>query len=84
MKRFTAAQARQQFSAMLDAAARGERVIIERAGVQFGVQLQEAPKPATRRAPLVKWMAPEISEGEWTWDIADGEARLSARKRRRK
>ncbi len=38
MKRYTAAKARQQFSLLLDAAERGEPVIVERRGVRFRIR----------------------------------------------
>ena len=70
MKRFSAAKARQQFSFLLDAAERGESVIIERRGVRFRIRAerQSAPKALPRRAPVIEFMDPAVDAGHWSWN----------------
>lgn len=83
MKRYTAAQARQNLSAVLDAAEAGESVVIERRGVRFAVRSQK--KAGTRRrAPVVTWLDPAIESGSWTWDWDAGGLRFSKRRSRRR
>jgi prevent-host-death family protein len=83
MKRYTAAQARQHLSNVLDAAEAGEPVIIERRGVRFAVHTDK--KVATRRrAPLVEWMDPAVEAGDWTWEWTSKGLRFSGRKPRRR
>jgi len=83
MRRFTAAQARQHLSNVLDAAEAGEPVVIERRGVRFAVRTE--PKAASRRrTPLVEWMDPAVETGNWTWEWTSKGLRFSGRKPRRR
>jgi len=66
MKRYTAAQARQHLSNVLDAAEAGEPVVIERRGVRFAVRT-EKKTAARRRTPVVEWLDPAVESGNWTW-----------------
>ena len=84
MRRYTAAQARQHFSTVLDAAEAGEPVVIERRGVRFAVRAEQAEKtPARRRRPVIEWMDPAVACGNWTWVWTSKGLRFSARKPRR-
>jgi antitoxin (DNA-binding transcriptional repressor) of toxin-antitoxin stability system len=83
VKRYTAAQARQHLSDVLDAAEAGEPVVIERRGVHFAVRA-EAKGAARRRAPLVAWMDPAVARGDWTWEWTSRGLRFSRRTRRRR
>ena len=63
MKRFTTATAKQRFSLLLDAAERGESVIIER----------QTPSKKTRRKPVIEIVDPAVAKGVWQWQWrADG------------
>jgi hypothetical protein len=86
MKRYTAAIARQQFSHVLDAAERGEAVVIERRGVRFRVQTEErsASKRAPAPAPLIEFVDPAVATGQWTWDWGPEGLRFVATKRGRR
>jgi antitoxin (DNA-binding transcriptional repressor) of toxin-antitoxin stability system len=69
MKRYTAAQARQQFADLLDAAERGRPVVIERRGVRFLVHAQPRGRhrrPA-RRKSIFESVDRAVAAGEWTW-----------------
>ena len=69
MKHFTASQARQNFSSVLDAAAKGEPVVIERRGLRFVIKAEELkpPKAAARRHSLFEFVDPALESGNWRW-----------------
>jgi len=80
MKRFSAAAARQQLSHLLDAAERGEGVVIERRGVQFEVRPRRA-RPARRaRKSLIVSVDPSVGRGQWTWEHGPGGVEFRPRK----
>jgi antitoxin (DNA-binding transcriptional repressor) of toxin-antitoxin stability system len=81
MKRYTAAQARQHLSAVLDAAEAGEPVLIERRGVRFAVNAEAKATPRRRRA-AVEWMDPAVAAGQWTWVWTKHGLRFKARRQR--
>ncbi|MBI3072757.1 MAG: type II toxin-antitoxin system Phd/YefM family antitoxin [Deltaproteobacteria bacterium] len=72
MKRATAAQARQHFSSLLDAAERGETVAIERRGVRFVLRAEHRRRTRKKVAPYFKIVDPAIESGQWTWDWEPG------------
>ena len=84
MKRYTAAQARQHFAEILDAAERGDPVVIERRGVRFVVEAQQQRRrPSVRRTSIIRYLDPAVAAGEWTWSWdADG-LRFKSRRRAR-
>lgn len=68
MKRFSTATAKQRFSLLLDAAERGEPVIIERRGVRFRVQPEcQTPSKKTRHKPVIEIIDPAVAKGIWQW-----------------
>lgn len=69
MKRFSAAKARQELAHVLDAAERGEGVVIERRGVQFEVRPLPPRRRSKRRASLVVSLDPALEAGQWTWEL---------------
>jgi prevent-host-death family protein len=81
MQRFSAAAARQRFSEVLDAAEKGEGVVIERRGVQFELVPRKPARGHARSPSLVEWADPAVERGQWTWaSAADGLA-FTARRR---
>ena len=74
MKRYTVAQARQQLAEVLNAAERGDPVVIERRGVRFVVEAQQRRRrPSVRRKSVIQHLDPAVAAGEWTWSWkADG------------
>ena len=76
-KRYTAAQARQKFSSVLDAAEVGESVVIERRGVRFAVRAEKRPASLTPRTSVIEWMDPDIEAGNWAWTWKEGGLQLS-------
>jgi hypothetical protein len=68
MKRYTTANAKQKLSILLDAAERGESVIIERRGVRFRVQKdRQASRKRTPGNPVIEIVDPAVAKGQWQW-----------------
>jgi antitoxin (DNA-binding transcriptional repressor) of toxin-antitoxin stability system len=85
MKAYTAAAARQRFSLLLDAAERGEPVIIERRGVRFRVEPERRAAPKrTRRTAVIEIVDPAVAKGEWIWKRAPDGLRFDGTKRERR
>ena len=85
MKRFTTATAKQRFSLLLDAAERGESVIIERRGVRFRVQPEHQPvSKKTRRKPVIEIVDPAVAQGVWQWQWRTDGLRFSKNVRDRR
>lgn len=83
MTRVKATEARQEFFRLLDAAEKGETVIVERKGARFRLSLMEAePEPASTSPLQVD--DPDVLSGNWTWaGDPDGELQFRARRKRR-
>ena len=69
MKRYTSSQVRERLSDVLDAAERGEEVVIERRGARFFLRVEGSDRPAARRRgrPAIEILDPAVAKGEWTW-----------------
>ena len=80
VKRFTAAQARQNFASLLDAAESGEKVIVERGSVRFAVKAERRKAIRPKRRIII--LDPAVEAGEWTWAL--GKKGLEFRPRRRR
>ena len=71
--RLSAAAARQRFSDLLDAAERGEDVVIERRGVRFELVSRPSSKGQRRQRSIIEWVDPAVDSGQWSWELgADG------------
>jgi antitoxin (DNA-binding transcriptional repressor) of toxin-antitoxin stability system len=71
MKRYTTATAKQRFSLLLDAAERGEPVIIERRGVRFRVQTdRQSSRKKPPRNPVIEIVDPAVANGGWQFRSA--------------
>ncbi|MGE3841471.1 MAG: type II toxin-antitoxin system Phd/YefM family antitoxin [Vicinamibacterales bacterium] len=68
MKKFMVREARAALTDLLDAAERGDSVVIERRGVLFTLSAARPEKPRPRRAPRIARVADSVLSGEWTWD----------------
>jgi antitoxin (DNA-binding transcriptional repressor) of toxin-antitoxin stability system len=78
------AQARQRFAELLDAAERGDPVVIERRGVRFVVEAQRPHRRrAARRKSIIQRIDPAVAAGEWTWSWNVGGLRFKSRHRTR-
>jgi antitoxin (DNA-binding transcriptional repressor) of toxin-antitoxin stability system len=82
MKRYTAGQARAQLAHVLNAAERGEAVVIERRGVRFIVQADRPRRRVVGRS-VIEFADPAVIEGEWTWTSGRQGLRFSRRGRKR-
>lgn len=83
MKRYTAAEARQQLSHLLDAAERGESVVIERRGVRFRIRAerQSGLKAMPRHAQVIEFVDPAVAAGRWSWNWGPKGLRFVSAKR---
>ena len=87
MKRYTSSQVRERFADILDAAERGEEVVIERRGVRYVLRAESARagRPRRRRRSLIAYMDPAVAAGQWTWELGpDGLTVVDTRPNRRK
>ena len=83
VKRYTAARARQAFSHLLDAAEKGEAVVIERRGVRFRVGVEAARGRESRGRVRIAILDPAVEDGHWTWELAPGGLEFRRRRGRR-
>ena len=82
MKRYTSSQVRARLADVIDAAERGEEVIIERRGVRYSVRAERATPVQRTRKSLIQSVDPGVAAGEWTWTWnADGPTFSSKRHR---
>jgi hypothetical protein len=83
VKRYTSSQVRERLADVLDAAERGEEVIIERRGVRYSVRAERVNRSARRgRRPLVSIVDPAVAAGEWTWTWKPDGLTFSSKRRR--
>jgi hypothetical protein len=83
VKKYTAAQARQRLSEVLDEAESKQNVVIERRGVRFSVKVE--PKVRARKARShIAFLDPSVEAGEWTWEWTTGGLALATRATSRK
>jgi hypothetical protein len=78
MARYTVSEGRRRFFELLDTAARGEEVILERrGGLRFRLILDTLGerKPETVESPLIV-DDPEVLAGQWTW-VTDADGQLA-------
>jgi antitoxin (DNA-binding transcriptional repressor) of toxin-antitoxin stability system len=74
MRRYTSSQLRSRLSEVLDAAERGEAIVVERRGTRFSLRAERANQKSARRRSksLFTWTDPAIEAGQWTWDYVPG------------
>jgi antitoxin (DNA-binding transcriptional repressor) of toxin-antitoxin stability system len=84
MKRYTSSQLRSRLSEVLDAAERGEAVIVERRGTRFTLRAEGAhgARPRRRRS-LIEWMDPAVAAGQWTWASSPRGLKFKSRLKKR-
>jgi antitoxin (DNA-binding transcriptional repressor) of toxin-antitoxin stability system len=84
VKRYTSSELRVRLAEVLDAAERGEPVVIERRSTRF-VLRAEPVRPRIRRArrPFIEIVDPAVADGQWTWGWSSGGLTFRARPRRR-
>jgi antitoxin (DNA-binding transcriptional repressor) of toxin-antitoxin stability system len=68
MRRYTSSELRSRLAQLLDAAERGEPVVIERRNTRFVLQVEPARRRARRlRRPVIEIVDPAVARGRWTW-----------------
>jgi antitoxin (DNA-binding transcriptional repressor) of toxin-antitoxin stability system len=74
VKRYTSSELRSRLAEILDAAERGEAVVVERRGARFRLIADRAhdTRPSRQRPPLFKIIDPAVEAGQWTWDYVPG------------
>jgi hypothetical protein len=82
MKRYTSSQVRERLADVLDAAERGEEVIIERRGVRYSVRAERANPVQRTRKPLIRSVDRGVAAGEWTWTWKADGLNFSSKRRR--
>jgi len=82
VKRYTSSQVRERLADVLDAAERGEEVIIERRGVRFSIRAERAGSTRRRRQPVIETVDPAVAAGEWTWTWKPAGLTFSSKRRR--
>ena len=84
MARYTTAEARRELSRLLDAAEKGEQVLVERRGVRFRLVLDKTSKGRPKPRKSLAVSDREVLAGEWTWAAdSDGQLHFQARKRKK-
>lgn len=81
MTQVTASDARQEFFRLLDAAERGEAVVVERRGVRFRLSLIPQEAQGSASSSPIRVTDPDVLAGEWTW-AGDEEGQIQFRPRR--
>jgi hypothetical protein len=81
MSRVTATAARRNLFHLLDAAEKGEEVILERRGTRFRLSLEPPSREAIPSSPLII-EDPDVLAGDWSWR-ADSKGELAFEPRRR-
>jgi hypothetical protein len=66
MGRFTASEARKVFFDLLDAAEKGEEVVVERRGTRFRIAV-EPRGPRKGKVSPIRVEDPAMLSGQWTW-----------------
>jgi hypothetical protein len=82
VKRYTSSQVRERLADVLDAAERGEEVIIERRGVRYSIRAERGR--VARRTPrsLIESVDSAVAAGEWTWTWKRDGLTFSSKRRR--
>jgi prevent-host-death family protein len=71
-RRYSTVEARKRFAELLDRAQHGERVIIERRGVQFQLLAAEPAARGRTRRKLIVEADEAVLDGQWSWTPGDG------------
>jgi prevent-host-death family protein len=80
MKRFMVREARAALTDLLDAAERGEPVVIERRGIVFTLSAAAA-RTRARRSPTIARVDRALAGGEWSWEWTPDGLVLDERRR---
>jgi antitoxin (DNA-binding transcriptional repressor) of toxin-antitoxin stability system len=67
VKSYTASTARKNIAEVLDLAAGGEAVIINRRGVRFVLRMLPKSSPTKKHASRIEIVDPAVESGTWSW-----------------
>jgi prevent-host-death family protein len=84
MKVYSVSLARAHLSDLLDAAEKGEQVVIERRGIRHAITVQEPAAKWTGRRPQLDIADDAVEAGTWNWSWNAGGIRFRGAARRRK
>lgn len=83
MRRYTSSELRSRLAEVLDAAERGEGVVIERRGVRFALRAERRTSARrSRRRSLIEALDPAVADGQWTWAWGPGGLQFDGRLRK--
>ena len=86
MRRYTSSELRTRLAEVLDAAERGESVVVERRGTRFSLRAERGTEVTrSRKRPLFEFVDPAVAAGQWTWVWSPGRLKFKSllkRKRR--
>ena len=80
MKKYSVSMVRERLSEALDAADRGQPVLIERRGVTYELTVRQAPHRRKKAARQIDILDRSIADGNWTWDWEKGDLHLRTRR----
>jgi antitoxin (DNA-binding transcriptional repressor) of toxin-antitoxin stability system len=84
MKDLKVAEARARFGELLDEAAKGRPVSIERRGVRFQLIAQSAGAPKRSKVtPLFEFVDASVAAGQWSWKPGRKGLAFAPRRKRR-
>ncbi len=76
---YNVAEARKEFSAILNLAEGGETVIIERSGSRFRLSREPAVSKAAKTSSYFEVLDPKLNDGEWDWRTGESGLELVPR-----
>jgi antitoxin (DNA-binding transcriptional repressor) of toxin-antitoxin stability system len=82
--RYTSAQARKNLARLLDRAASGEAVVIERGAERFRVVAERRAAPRRRVRSPIQVLDPAVESGNWSWKLGPGGLSFMGRRSRRR
>jgi antitoxin (DNA-binding transcriptional repressor) of toxin-antitoxin stability system len=82
MKRYSVAHVRRRLADVLDEAAAGNPVVIERRGMRYVLKVDDAA-PRKKRAgrPSIEIVDPDVASGRWHWTLTSRGMRFNRRRR---
>ena len=84
MTTYSVSLARARLADLLDAAERGERVIIERRGIRHALTVEEPAARWVGPRPRLEIVDESVESGTWTWTWAPAGALFRAPTRRKR
>ena len=80
---YSVSRARAHLADLLDAAEKGERVVIERRGVRHALTVEEPVAKWTSARPRLEIVDEDVEAGTWGWTWQEGGVRFRGTRRKR-